>query len=120
MCLAIAASCKSGFSGSADESLAAFDVSLPKGSIGLAQQLRLPGKPGIADVAVRPDGRIAASAGWDGKIRVWHGRKRTPLAVLRWHSQQVACVSFSRDNKLLAAGGRDNHISLWSLYPPGA
>lgn len=117
MCLAAAPDCRSGLSGSADEHLAAFDVSIPQGELKLAQKLAVP-KAGIADIAIRRDGRIAASAGWDGKIRVWHARKRQPLALLRWHSQQVACVAFSSDCRLLAAGSRDNHISMWSIYPP--
>jgi WD40 repeat protein len=47
-------------------------------------------------------------------------RKRRPLAVLRWHAQQAAAVGFSSDSALLAAGGRDNFISVWSIYPPSA
>jgi WD40 repeat protein len=121
MCLAVGPDCTSGFSGSADKHLSAFKLNITKGQLVLTQQLSLSNSnPGIADVAIRPDGRIAASAGWDGKVRVWHARKRLPLALLRWHSQQVACVQFSADCRLLAAGGRDNHISMWSIYPPGA
>jgi WD40 repeat protein len=117
MCLAAAANCSSGFSGSADDKLSSFDIDISKGHLKVGPQLAL-SQQGLADVAIRPDGRIAATAGWDAKVRVWHCRKRQPLAILRWHSQQVACVGFSRDNALLAAGGRDNCISMWSLYPP--
>lgn len=117
MCLAAAADCRSGFSGSADDRLATFDIDIPKGQLRAGPHVTL-SQQGLADVAIRPDGRIAATAGWDAKVRVWHCRKRQPLAILRWHSQQVACVGFSPDSALLAAGGRDNFISLWSLYPP--
>jgi WD40 repeat protein len=117
MCLAAAADCSSGFSGSADNHLASFSIDVPKGHLIAGPKLPLQ-QPGLSDVAIRPDGRIAATAGWDTKVRVWGCRKRQPLAVLRWHSQQVACVGFSGDSVLLAAGGRDNFISMWSLYPP--
>jgi WD40 repeat protein len=117
MCLAAAPDCSSGFSGSADDVLAAFDVDVPKGQLRAGPQLRLP-QQGLADVGTRPDGRVAATAGWDCKVRVWHARRRQPLAILKWHSQQVACVGFSSDSVLMAAGGRDNFISMWSLYPP--
>jgi WD40 repeat protein len=117
MCLAAAADCSSGFSGSADDKLSSFEIDLSKGHLKAGPQLLLP-QQGLADVAIRLDGRIATTAGWDAKLRVWHCRKRQPLAILRWHSQQVASVAFSRDNALLAAGGRDNFISMWRLYPP--
>ncbi|KAF6259103.1 WD40-repeat-containing domain protein [Scenedesmus sp. NREL 46B-D3] len=115
MCVAVAPDCTSGFSGSADKHVSAFKLSIPRGQLRPSVQAALP-EPGVADVAVRGDGRIVASAGWDGRVRVWHARKWLPLAVLRWHSQQVACVQFSADGRLLAAGGRDNHISIWSIY----
>lgn len=115
MCVAVAPDCTSGFSGSADKHVSAFKLSIPRGQLRPSVQAALL-EPGVADVAVRGDGRIVASAGWDGRVRVWHARKWLPLAVLRWHSQQVACVQFSADGRLLAAGGRDNHISIWSIY----
>ncbi len=39
---------------------------------------------GTNDVAVRPDGRLFACAGWDGRARLYTLRKRQePLAVLK-------------------------------------
>lgn len=117
MCLAAAADCGSGLSGSADDTLATFTINISRGHLEAGPKQTLP-QQGLADVCIRPDGRIAATAGWDCKVRVWHCRRKQPLALLRWHSQQVACVGFSSNSTLLAAGGRDNCISMWSLYPP--
>ena len=38
---------------------------------------------GTADICIRQDQRIFATAGWDGKIRVFHYKKRKPLATLQ-------------------------------------
>ena len=38
---------------------------------------------GIADLAIRQDQRIFASAGWDNKIRVFNYVKSKPLAILQ-------------------------------------
>lgn len=38
---------------------------------------------GIADLAIREDQRIFASAGWDNKIRVFNYAKCKPLATLQ-------------------------------------
>ncbi|XP_057602009.1 guanine nucleotide-binding protein subunit beta-like protein 1 [Hippopotamus amphibius kiboko] len=72
--------------------------------------------PGIADLKIRPDGRILATAGWDHRIRVFHWRTMKPLAVLAFHGATVHCVAFAADG-LLAAGSGDQRISIWSLYP---
>lgn len=72
--------------------------------------------PGIAEVTIRPDHRIFATAGWDHRIRVFHWRTVKPLAVLAFHSAPVHCVAFAADG-LLAAGSKDQRISVWSLYP---
>ncbi|XP_007533994.2 guanine nucleotide-binding protein subunit beta-like protein 1 isoform X1 [Erinaceus europaeus] len=71
--------------------------------------------PGIADVKIRPDHRILATAGWDHRIRVFHWRTMKPLAVLAFHSAAIHCVAFANDG-LLAAGSKDQRISVWSLY----
>ncbi|VFV29526.1 guanine nucleotide-binding protein [Lynx pardinus] len=72
--------------------------------------------PGIADVKIRPDRKILATAGWDHRVRVFHWRTMKPLAVLSFHSATVHCVAFAA-NGLLAAGSGDQRISIWSLYP---
>ncbi|KAM5263599.1 guanine nucleotide-binding protein subunit beta-like protein 1 [Ctenodactylus gundi] len=71
---------------------------------------------GIADITIRPDHKILATAGWDHRIRVFHWRTMKPLAVLAFHTASVHCVAFATDG-LLAAGSKDQRISIWSLYP---
>jgi WD40 repeat protein len=72
---------------------------------------------GVNAVAVSPDGRQIASAGWDGTVCVWRtprqGRADKPV-VLRGHGQRVACVAFSPDGRLLASGGDDGQVRLWA------
>lgn len=38
---------------------------------------------GIADICIRPDQRLFATAGWDGKVRLFHYKKMRPLAILQ-------------------------------------
>ncbi|KAM4810325.1 guanine nucleotide-binding protein subunit beta-like protein 1 [Rhinophrynus dorsalis] len=77
--------------------------------------------PGIADVVLRPDRKILCTAGWDHRIRVFGWKKMKPLAVLQYHTASVHCVSFSDhltpEDRLLAAGSKDQRISVWSIYP---
>ncbi|XP_040272262.1 guanine nucleotide-binding protein subunit beta-like protein 1 [Bufo bufo] len=76
--------------------------------------------PGIADVRIRQDKKILATAGWDYRVRIFGWKKVKPLAVLQYHSAMVHCVSFSDhiipEERLLAAGSKDKRISLWSIY----
>ncbi|XP_022085594.1 guanine nucleotide-binding protein subunit beta-like protein 1 [Acanthaster planci] len=58
------------------------------------------------------------------RIRLFGWKKLKPLAVLSSHRQTVNAVDFSdsltafNSAQLLAAGSKDKHISLWSLYNP--
>ncbi|XP_072000590.1 guanine nucleotide-binding protein subunit beta-like protein 1 isoform X2 [Engystomops pustulosus] len=76
--------------------------------------------PGIADVRIRQDKKILATAGWDYRVRIFGWKKVKPLAVLQYHTSTVHCVSFSDhiipEERLLAAGSKDQRISLWSIY----
>ncbi|XP_060997298.1 guanine nucleotide-binding protein subunit beta-like protein 1 isoform X3 [Dama dama] len=104
-----------GVSGSAEKALAVW-------SLEGQQALQVRGtheltNPGIADVKIRPDSKILATAGWDHRVRVFQWRTMRPLAVLAFHSATVHCVAFDTAG-LLAAGSGDQRISIWSLYPP--
>lgn len=76
--------------------------------------------PGIADIALRQDRKILATAGWDHRIRIFGWKKMKPLAVLQYHSASMHCVAFSdhlkSEERLLAAGSKDHRISIWTIY----
>ena len=59
------------------------------------------------------DGLRAASAGWDGSVRVWDLRARTIARVLEGHGANVGSVRFSLDGQVLASGGWDGTARLW-------
>lgn len=71
--------------------------------------------PGIDDITIRCDGRIWATAGWDGRLRLFDAKKGNALAVLKHHRGGIHSVAFAQDG-LLASGGDDRGIALWSLY----
>ncbi|KAK2500584.1 hypothetical protein MC885_000926 [Smutsia gigantea] len=103
-----------GVSGSAEKALAVWSLDEQQ-TLQVCRTHELT-NPGIADVKIRPDRKILATAGWDHRIRVFHWRTMKPLAVLAFHSATVHCVAFATDG-LLAAGSRDQRISVWLLYP---
>lgn len=79
--------------------------------------------PGVAAIACRRDGRIFASAGWDGLVRVFSARSHKQLAVLKWdiaprireqNSGQL-CVAFT-DDDYLVSGCDDKIICFWDVF----
>ncbi|XP_042297910.1 guanine nucleotide-binding protein subunit beta-like protein 1 isoform X2 [Sceloporus undulatus] len=76
--------------------------------------------PGIAEVTLRQDQKILATAGWDHRIRLFGWKKLKPLAILDYHTAAVHCVAFSDHSqpseRLMAAGSKDHRISVWSIY----
>lgn len=70
----------------------------------------------VYDVAVHPDSRRAASASWDGTVRLWDTRTDEELFVLQYPSETVVTgVAFHPSGKLLATVGRDDCIRFWNV-----
>ncbi|MFI9172568.1 nSTAND1 domain-containing NTPase [Streptomyces lincolnensis] len=72
--------------------------------------------PRLAGLALHPDGKTVAGAGWDESVHVWQrsadGFDRAPLR-LDTGTEDVFDADFSRDGALLAAAGRNGTVRLW-------
>jgi WD40 repeat protein len=94
---------------------------------------------GQQGLAVRNDQKIFATAGWDGRMRVYSVKGMKELAVLKWHGEGCYAVAFAdvddanavqgrsltvaelrvekaRTTHWLAAGSKDGKVSLWEIY----
>jgi WD40 repeat protein len=87
---------------------------------------------GQQSVAIRSDGRIFATAGWDSHVRVYSCKTLKELAVLQWHKVGCYAVALAtvdttgqhedsrtakaRTTHWIAAGAKDGKISLWDIY----
>ena len=70
----------------------------------------------IQSVALSPDSRLLASAGFDGIVNVWDVATGKPLyPPLRGHDGRVLVVGWSPDGRVLASGGTDAEILLWDV-----
>uniref|UniRef100_A0A1A8HYC3 Guanine nucleotide binding protein (G protein), beta polypeptide 1-like n=1 Tax=Nothobranchius kuhntae TaxID=321403 RepID=A0A1A8HYC3_NOTKU len=122
MCLTFDPRRLRGISGSSEKKLSSWTLD-SQNNIQLQDDVMLV-NPGVSQLCIREDGRILASAGWDDRVRIFSWKKLRPLAVLQYHTDMVLSVAFSDHQdprqRLLAAGSKDQRISLWSIYNDGA
>jgi WD40 repeat protein len=66
-------------------------------------------------VAFSLDGKILASASWDGTIKLWDTKSWRELRTLAGHGWGVYNAVFSPDGKQLASASRDGTVKIWNV-----
>jgi WD40 repeat protein len=69
----------------------------------------------VVCVAYSPDGKVLATAGADGNVRLWTEDGRKLISTLRGHKDAIICIRFSPDGKTLATGIWDGTAKLWDV-----
>lgn len=91
-------SLQSYFTSGADALVAKFDVPSPSPSeevITQANRVVNTKHAGQQGLAVRSDGKIFATAGWDARVRIYSTKTLKEVAVLKWHKEGCYAVAFA-------------------------
>ncbi|MBM3566314.1 MAG: c-type cytochrome [Alphaproteobacteria bacterium] len=73
----------------------------------------------VMGLAVSPDGRHLATAGWDRTVRLWAIADGTPGPILS-AAQPLNAVVFADGGALVVAAGHDGALHLWDLQTGAA
>lgn len=68
-----------------------------------------------SEIALSPDGRLAASGGRDGSLKLWDTATGRLLRDLYGHVNEITDLTFSSDSRRLLSGSLDTTVALWDV-----
>ena len=118
--LALSADGKTLVAGSSDGTLQLWDLATRK-PLGEAMKAHKNEAPpwsdfGVQTVAISPDGRRAASAGWDWTLKLWDARaaKQEGEPLMEAEGFVYRAIAFNADGSRIATAGNDLVLHLWN------
>lgn len=66
-------------------------------------------------VRISPNGKLMATGGIDGFIRVWNFPRMTKSTEFRGHTNEIDDIDFSPDNKFLVSTAKDGAGIIWNI-----
>jgi WD40 repeat protein len=69
----------------------------------------------VNGVSFSNNGKIVASASFDGTVKLWDVTTGQDIKTLKGHKSQVTSVSFSPNGKIIASASFDRTVKLWDV-----
>ncbi len=66
-------------------------------------------------MACSPDGRVLATGGYFGQVRLWDAQTGRLLRILMGHTVAIYDVSWSPCGRFVASGGHDRTLRIWAV-----
>ncbi len=119
MCLlwsvsALLAVVSAGGTGRGEEAFDRYGDPLPAGAIGRLGTVRFHHGSEIASVAYSPDGKVVASAAYDGSVCLWEPDTGRLLRRLKAPDSWPERLAFSPNGAVLACATRQGELRLWA------
>jgi WD40 repeat protein len=67
-------------------------------------------------LALSHDGRIVATGGSEGVVRLWNYDSGSAAAQAGGHSEGITSIKFSPDDRQVVSGGDDGCIFIWNVF----